>query len=257
MIGLNELGAKGWLGNQMFQYASLKGIAANRGYDFCIPPNDSSRIHNYLLHDIFKLKNCSNLGYVPFETYYVDHTDLPNSCGFRFNETLFNDCPDNVNINGFFQSEKYFKDIRDEILEDFEFKEDYPLPYEEYIALHVRRGDYVQYSQHFALCSVDYYKQAIEIIGVNMPVVVLSDDIAWCRDNIPGDLFIEGNSIAHDLYIMTKASHNIIANSTYSWWGAWLNQKTNKVVVAPSVWFGPALAHQNNNDLIPEEWKTI
>ena len=64
MIGFDELGSKGWLGNQMFQYAALRGIAANRGYDFCIPPDDETRLTNYELHNTFKLKSVKNLGYI-------------------------------------------------------------------------------------------------------------------------------------------------------------------------------------------------
>lgn len=262
MIGFNELGAKGWLGNQMFQYASLVGIAENRGFQYTVPPNDDSRIHDYNLFNFFEMKNCKNIGYIDAPTFYgftpeEINAHYPHSSAFEFNEKLFNECPDNMNINGFFQTEKYFKNIRNRILEDFKFKKDYDLPTDQYISLHVRRNDYLLSGPNFAQCSIEYYRQAIDSINVNLPVVVLSDDIAWCRENIPGDIFAEGNTNDHDLYIMSKARHNIIANSTYGWWGAWLNQNPDKIVVAPSVWFGPALIHHDTKDLYPPEWRVI
>ena len=246
----------------MFQYASLRGIADNRGFDFCVPPNDETRIHDYNLFNFFEMIHCKSVGYKELPTFYGFtaedvQTQFPHSSLFEFSEMLFNECPDNVSINGFFQSEKYFMHIRNEILEDFTFKKDYTLPAENYIALHVRRGDYILSGNNFINCSVDYYNAALSTISSDLPVVVVSDDIEWCKQNIRGDFFMEGGTLDHDLYIMTKATHNIIANSTYSWWGAWLNQHDDQIVIAPRGWFGPTLAHHNTKDLIPEGWIKI
>jgi hypothetical protein len=269
MIGLDELGSKGWLGNQMFQYASLRGIASNKKYEFCVPPKDSSRIHNYLIHDAFELNNCDNIRYINYPTYYSDHTDFPNSCAFGFNENIFNNCPDNVNINGFFQSEKYFKHIEKEIREDFTFKNHYLLYCkdiiskfnEDLIFLHVRRGDYVG-SPHFNNLSEDYYREALSHFDENQKVLVFSDDIEWCKnwDFLKSNRFIflenAGHNLIIDLCLMTLCSGAIIANSTFAWWGAWL-QENNKKTVAPKNWFGPALSHLDSSDIIPERWILI
>ena len=122
MIGFDELGSKGWLGNQMFQYASLRGIASHQGYDFCIPPNDGTRNTNYLLHDIFTLSGVKNIGYVGGLYKHPTSDDICHSTTFHFNEQFFNECPDNVNISGFYQSEKWFKHIEEEIRNDFILK---------------------------------------------------------------------------------------------------------------------------------------
>ena len=107
MIGYNRLGTNGRLGNQMFQYAALRGIAANNNLDWCIPSEDTPTYANYGLFDAFKLKNLKHTGLVNGPTY-----DEP---GFEFDEEIFNNCPDNVNIDGYRQSEKYFKHIEDSI----------------------------------------------------------------------------------------------------------------------------------------------
>jgi hypothetical protein len=250
LIGFNELGNKGWLGNQMFQYAALRGIANKNGYDFCIPPNDETRIHHYGLFNIFEMSGCKNTGYIHDKTISVDT--------FEFNEDLYNNCPDNVSINGFFQTEKYFCEIKNEIKKDFQFNKTFPKPFNEYIALHVRRGDYLNHQNHHPTLDVSYYKNAISLISHDLPIVVFSDDIVWCKNNLPfADYFSEVGTRSEDLYLMTKATHNIIANSSFSWWGAWLNDNYNKIVVAPKKWFGPAYDHYNLSDLCPDDWTML
>ena len=256
MIGFNELGCMGWIGNQMFQYASLHGIASNRGFEFCIPPNDQTRTFNYSLFKFFKMTNCKNIQYINSKTYSVNSIYNGETCGFEFNEQLFNECPDNVNISAYLQTDKYFYHIKEKIIEDFTFKHEFEKPFEKYISLHVRRGDYVHQPQYHPVCSVEYYSQALEIINDDLPLVVFSDDIEWCKQNIKADYYSEGSPANRDLYLMTKAEHNIIANSTFSWWGAWLNENNNKVV-APKQWFGWGYAHQNTDDLYPIQWKVI
>ena len=127
MIGYNRLGNNGRLGNQMFQYASLRGIAAKNGYDWCIPPEDCQHKDNYGLFETFKMTNVGpkNLGFVQGD--YVqenDHCFLPD---------FFDKLPDNVSLDGYFQTEKYFSHIANEIHEDFTFREDYLDPCTEFI----------------------------------------------------------------------------------------------------------------------------
>jgi hypothetical protein len=131
------------------------------------------------------------------------------------------------------------------------------LPTKEYISIHVRRGDYLHQQYHHPICSAEYYSQAIDLINENIPIVIFSDDINWCKENIKADFYIENNKNYEDLYLMTKAKHNIIANSSFSWWGAWLNKNPDKIVVAPGIWFGEGYLHLDLSDLIPEEWKVI
>ena len=178
-IGYNRLGSNGRLGNQMFQYAALRGIAANRGYDFMLPPPNDKYEANYGLFDCFKMESIKpkNFGFVPhkFTSY-----KLPE---FRFYEDFFNECPDDCNLDDYFQSEKWFKNVEDVIRSDFTFKDDILEPCKEMIedvgeciSIHVRRTDYVNLQNYHPVCSLDYYATALEEFPEDMPVLVISDD---------------------------------------------------------------------------------
>ena len=281
-ISFNGLGNAGRLGNQMFQYAAIRGIAANRGFDWMIPPEGADRCDNYGLFDGFKLTNCSkkNQGEQPKQTISWRE--------FHFNEQLFNECPDNIDLDGYFQSEKYFKHISDEIRQDFTFKDEWLEPCKEYIEsignnklvfLHVRRGNpnlqgvrgerwsYQMLQQYHPLCKFEYYEEALKEFDDSYQVIVFSDVIEWCKKQefFKGDrflfsdnslqLFSDGASVPYiDLCLMSLCSDAIIANSSLSWWGAWLINNPNKKIVAPKPWFGSAYSHYIMDDLIPEGW---
>jgi len=278
MIGFNNLGRSGRIGNQMFQYASLRGIANKHSYDWTIPPQGSSSISpdgndcNYLLWETFKLKSAKNTGFVANNTLQERQ--------FHFDEDLFNSCPDDCSLNGCFQTEKYFKHIENDIREDFTFHEEILEPCKEFIDsigsdrivfLHVRRGHpklrdaYTNLEHYHPLCSIDYYKNAIEQFPNDVPILVFSDYIEWCKDQ---DLFKDdrfmlseqydefSNGIRvhfSDLCLMSLCTDAIIANSSFSWWGAWLQKNPNKKIVAPKTWFGPGHVSNNTKDLIPED----
>jgi len=263
MIGFNALGQLGRLGNQMFQFAALKGVANKNGYQYCIPPSqntDEWRDHQLLVP--FKLESVSQLN-----VQYIDG-DRPTIMEgtFAFNEKFLNECPDWVSIQGFFQSEKYFKHIEDEIRSDFTFKDEILEPCKEMIsqldsspiALHIRRTDYITNPNHTAL-GLDYYQKALEQFD-DESVLVFSDDSEWCNQQelFSSDRFLiaEANSNYVDMCLMTLCSGHIIANSSFSWWGAWL--ATNNRVVAPSGWFkGSDNEHLDTKDIIPETWTVI
>ena len=122
MLAFNKLGKLGRLGNQMFQYASLRGIAARRGYDFGIPP--SSFRNEWTDHQLFQVFDLPNL--LRQNIKYLDNGYAPEAgeSFFHFDELLFNQCPNDVSLIGYFQSEKYFVNIKDSIKEDFTFKEE-------------------------------------------------------------------------------------------------------------------------------------
>jgi hypothetical protein len=249
-VSFNRLGQFGRLGNQMFQYAALKGIARNRGYDFTIPFSpELDDWQDHQLSKYFKLDPNIRL-----ESPSGQNERWESN--FHFDEILFQTCDDNTDLMGYFQTEKYFKHIRKEILNDFTIKEKIKKPFKNYISLHVRRGDYVNQPQFHPVCSTEYYFKALDRMP-SLPVVVMSDDIEWCEEFIPGSLYLKGTSNIHDLSIMTQADHNIIANSSFSWWGAWLNKNPDKLVIAPKNWFGPAYDHYNMNNLLPESWIQI
>lgn len=193
-------------------------------------------------------------------------------------EPHFNYWPDFFNVNGdcylygYWQSERYFKAFEAIIRQDFIFRE--PLQEQnaelaldmatkQAVSLHIRRGDYVSDSKNhniMRVCDLEYYRLAINYIAtqVEQPVFYLfSDDMAWVKQSLPMEfpcVYVEHNSGAEsykDMQLMSLCRHHIIANSSFSWWGAWLNAKPEKIVIAPKHWF------RNGNDdadLIPDEW---
>ena len=277
MIGYNRLGTNGRLGNQMFQYAALRGIADNNNLDWCIPPEDTPNYANYGLFDAFKLKNVKHVGLVDGPTH-----DEP---GFDFDESLFNNCPDNVNIDGYRQTEKYFKHISDSIREDFEFKDEIYEPCEEFMRqfngnislLHIRRGDNVGRPDWYPMPTIEHYEYLLEkYFNDDKAVLICSDDLDWVKEQklFKGDRFylsetriyyphqtlngagqMETSLVPYyDLCMMTMCNDAIIANSSLSWWGAWLQKNPNKKVIAQTPWFGSRLSFNNLKDLIPDSW---
>lgn len=182
---------------------------------------------------------------------------------------------DNCYYDGHWQSEKFFKSIESVIRKDLEFnlKLDQvnsrlleEIDASDSVSIHIRRGDYINIkanSKMFYTCPFEYYQKGVEILNsksANQQYFVFSDEIDWAKKNFKGYnfRFIESNIDLPviDLFLMTKCKNNIIANSSFSWWGAWLNQNPNKIVIAPKNWYKGSL-NRIINDLIPVEWKMI
>jgi len=269
MIGFNALGRMGRLANQMFQYASLKGIAKNIGADICIPNYTQivdDGIGNKLRTELFDSFDLNvNVGLLN-----NGHAPVVHERFFHFDEELFSLCPDHVSLQGYFQTEKYFKHIEDEIREDFTFKDEVLKPCKEMIssvenplALHVRRTDYVANSENHPPCSIEYYKKALEYFDDDRNVIVFSDDPTWCsqQELFSDDRFLisENTDNRVDLCLMSLCNDFIIANSSYSWWGAWLSSNKKKKVIAPDQWFGKTgyTKDHDTKDLIPDDWTRI
>jgi hypothetical protein len=281
MLAFNELGNNGRLGNQMFQYAALRGIASRKGYDFCIPPFTASRIDNYSLNKCFKLPNVSssNKGFLDngFAPVVVERQ-------FHYDEDLHNLCPNDVSLYGFFQTEKYFSHISDSIREDFTFYDEILEPCKEMIStldnpifLHVRRGDpnlvdargfkwsYTQCSEQHPPQTLSYYEEALKNFNNDQVVIVVSDSPEWVKEqeifsddrfliSEPEEKYPDGSYTPYvDLCLMSLCSGAIIANSSLSWWGAWL-QNGRGLVVAPKMWFGPAYKDKDTKDLYLDSW---
>ena len=268
-IGFNALGRMGRLCNQMFQYAALKGIARKTGVDCCIPHYTQAvddGIGNMLRTELFDSFDLD----VKVGLLNNGHAPVVNERHFHFDEELFKMCPDHVDLRGYFQTEKYFKHIENDIRKDFSFKDEILNPCKEMIesvenpiALHVRRGDYIKNAEnHFNLPSV-YYEAALSKFDANRNVIVFSDDPVWCHDEgtFVDDRFIisENEDNRVDLCLMSLCDDFIIANSSYSWWGAWLSTNKDKTVIAPAQWFGKTgyTKDHNTKDLIPNDWTII
>ena len=265
MLAFNSIGNLGRLGNQMFQYATIKGIAKNRGYDFCIPPriyfgqnDDNVRASDFIIYDLFDLEETNNLS--------IQNFPRLSERTFEFDEELFVNCPDNVDLFGYFQCEKYFINIEDEIRKDFRFKEEIYksskkcftelFGNQEVISLHIRRGDYVTNPNH-PVQPIGYYQEALSYFDDNILVCIFSDDVEWCnnQDIFSSDRFFISNTndTRIDLCLMTMCNYHIIANSSYSWWGSYLAKSER--TVAPSNWFeGELKKTKNTHELYRKDW---
>jgi hypothetical protein len=179
---------------------------------------------------------------------------------------------DNRYLIGNFQSEQYFKEIESQIRKDFTFKASLNTTNSQWaenikncnsVSIHIRRGDYISINRNakkFAAIPIKYYSDAVEIMAkkISQPVFFLfSDDIKWAKENIQVDYpvhFVQNNtnSAGDDMRLMSYCKHNIICNSTFSWWSAWLNGNPHKIVIAPLKWFEDSSI--NSKDIYPSEW---
>jgi hypothetical protein len=167
-------------------------------------------------------------------------------------------------LSGYFQSEKYFINNKNFIIDLFKPTEEIKnkiievLPnINNYVSIHVRRGDYLIYPNHHPQQSDEYFKTSTELIGRDKTFLIFSDDINGIKnsfDYLPNKIFFNSGTDWLDMYTMSLCEHNIICNSTFSWWGAYLNTNKNKKVITTKNWFGSANAHLNTSTLFPEEW---
>lgn len=240
------------LGNLLFTLAT--GYATSKTYGkemYSTKPNGYDEYKNNILRNI-KLTNKTPDN--PYVEKSFNYDKIPN-----------------VNaIDGYFQSEKYFIDYREEILNLFSMpdniKKYIDSKYKKILdgntcSIHVRRGDYVEKQARHPLTNLSYFTNATaEIIKKynDIKFIIFSDDIEWCKEAFDNDdfTFIEGERDYIDLYMMSLCKHNIISNSTFSWWGAWLNRNSDKTVIVPKIWFG-SRAHEDTKDLIPNNWRIL
>ena len=280
MIGNNRIGCNGRLGNQMFQYASMRGIASVKGFDWVVPPENYDHTANYALFETFKMTNVQdkNIGFVEGE--------ILKETIHCYDKNLVDSCSDNTNLDGFFQTEKYFENITDEIRSDFTFKDEYLKPCKEFIDslettpifLHIRRGDAIGKEHYHPVAPMSYYVEALKRFDKDTPCFVFSDDLDWCKSQelFKSDRFLFNDNIERydyqsmdgsgsmqytllphvDLCLMSLCSGAIIVNSSFSWWGAWLQNNRGKVI-ASKPWFGPSASDLDTSDVVPDHWEII
>jgi hypothetical protein len=281
----------GGLGNQMFQYALGRRLALDRGVPLKLDvswyegqDNRSYSLCNLAIKadiasakQIFSMKSYSS--FLPvhvvwkaaqrFLPYYKRRVVKEQEIG-TYDPNILH-CPDHAWLNGYWQSEKYFQEIKKLICQDFSPRRKFPRRVLQMallmhsnpnsVSIHIRRGDYLtEFSQSFATCSIDYYKQAVLHISaiINKPhFYIFSDDIEWAKNNLvfnEGMTFIEPDTKIGDfmdMYLMSQCRHHINANSSFSWWGAWLGEKTDSIVIAPNRWY---TNDSYPKDTIPERW---
>lgn len=267
----------GGLGNQMFIYAMYLQMK-KRFPDTRIDLSDMLHYHvhyGYELHRVFRLP----------ETEFRLPQKLKKVLEFLFFKTILERKQKGsllpytrsygwpfIYFKGFYQSEKYFKEIKEEVRRAFTFAEDRAGQKTldlarrmdqdgQAVSLHVRRGDYLQ-PKHWnaigCICQLPYYRNAIKEMNgrVKQPhYYVFSDDLDWVKQHLdlPGACYIDwnkGEDSWQDMMLMSHCRHHIICNSTFSWWGAWLNPHEDKIVVAPERW----TSQEDSRTIVPEEW---
>jgi len=282
---------KGGLGNQMFQYAFAYAVAKNNKtrLQLDISNFDSYGLRQYELGkycinvEITSVSEKNRLKYKKESIFtrlfrQLARKEKPLATSY-YREACFQF--DNAAVNklgavyfdGYWQSEKYFSSYRADLLEHFSLKATVRAKSKEYqqkilanqaVSLHIRRGDYVANAKANAVhgtCGLDYYREAVSAIKKAMDnpyFFIFSDDMGWAKENIDfidQAIFVElgSGSLDHEeIWLMSECQHNIIANSSFSWWGAWLNTNPSKIVIAPQNWFKDSSI--NTKDLIPESW---
>jgi len=242
-------GYYGWLGNQMFQYAATKALSLHRGTECFFPANRPN------LHEVFALKAFTS-------PRPLDRTPGKYQEPHFHHSTDFWRLPDGTMLSGYFQSEKYFAPYAERIRREFNFEPRSGIAYSGRptgtVSIHVRRGDYLSFPEHHPPLTMDYYNAAMEHFP-GARFLIFSDDPGWCLLNFDRSRceISTGRSAIEDMALMASCDSHIIANSSFSWWGAWLGRNPDKRVIAPLQWFGPAKAGWSTEDLIPGGWVRI
>lgn len=260
---------KGGLANILIQMAAIKSMAIDNDVDCSFPNLDKQLdlLNNDMTYNP-KIKHAYEYN-IMFEHMNVSAPtkELP-IIKFPFEYETISLPNEDVFVDGFFQSEKYFTHNRVKLLEWFKIPESInekitnkysKLLEQRTTGIHVRRGDYVRHPNHHPVQTREYYLEGIELLKDKTDLfIVFSDDIPWCKENltIPNIVFIENERDYVEIYLMSLCNNNIISNSSFSWWGAWLNTNENKIVIGPKIWFGPAITFVSK-DIIPETWIKI
>lgn len=285
----------GGLGNQMFQYAAARRLAHSHNTSLkldlswfnYINAGDTVRkyeLNNFTLKEEFATPSEVLRVYEPEGSVFgrlirsvnpfYKQTHVREKY-YHFDSNMMKK-PDNIYLEGYWQSEKYFKEIEEIICKEFSIKNEPDelnnrlarmIESTEAVSVHVRRGDYVTNkttSDFHGICSWAYYMEAVEKIALQVPqphFFIFSDDPEGVKENVKFNYpvtFIDSNGpekAYEDLRLMTLCKYHIIANSSFSWWGAWLCRNPSKRVIAPKKWFNRE--DVNTNDLIPDAWIRI
>lgn len=280
----------GGLGNQMFQYAMGRAIAFRNQSDLGLDAswfkrNIGNEKRNYSLNNFNIIESIANTNLFLQKlrskfSFLEDFKKCEKKRYFK-EKSVFSFDSDSlclsggVYLEGYWQNPKYFEGIKDILCKEFILKKELNIDNEivraiqkekNSVSIHIRRGDYLVdpvYVKLNVALSIDYYKSAIEIISqkVEYPhFFIFSDDIKWAENNFKLNyptIFVSDNAIkdSEEIILMSKCKHNIIANSSFSWWGAWLNNNFQKIVIAPLKWSGDSLI--DTRELVPYSWIRI
>jgi hypothetical protein len=253
----------GGLGNLMFQIAGFEYIAHSSGLTRGYWNTDLAFRGLNAETDANPNMKHANDYLTMFKNFHWPKCNKPETEVYvPFHYTPIN-AKDNVEYIGYFQSEQYFPN-REFILNLFQPSDNVNkqiLKYNKILegntcSIHIRRGDYLKEKNSIhAVRGLDYYQKGINVIGEVDRYLIFSDDIHWCKQNFIGDkfVFIENEKDYIEIFLQSRCNHNIISSSSFSWWGAYLNNKNNRKIVGPKDWF----ANLMKNNIMPKEWITI
>jgi len=276
---------KGGLGNQMFQYAVARAVTEKGNQDLALDISWFQAQHKREFHlgdlnvlgEVVNLSTWQRLIYSSNFLQFIisqERTYVEEQKEFSFDPSVF-PASGNTLLEGYWQHPRYFSGVEEIIRKEFTLKKDFgaegksikrQIKNSQSVSVHLRRGDYVKDDKvrrvHGA-CSPDYYRRAVELLKqkiLSPHFFVFSDDIEWVKKNLSLDGEISYVSRpklkdTEELILMSHCKHNIIANSTFSWWAAWLNENNEKLVIAPREWFNTS--EQSVQGLIPNSWKRI
>ncbi len=276
-IMFSQLGKKGNLGNQLFQIASTMGIAADNNLRVILP----KEILNYPISELFDLARLNDVQFEDVAIHGKKSIPIPETDP---NWTKFQLPQQNklYDLDGYFQNPLYFTLIESKLYNAFTFKNNirdlvfkaFPILKEpNTIGIHVRRGDYKTATNKliYSECDINYFKNSLSIIKKKLqknatPIIVCSDDITWCKENLQ-KLTDDSSSIVYSIYekdpvsdfvLLTLCKHQIMSNSSFSWWAAWIkcNQQKDSIIVAPEPWYNPAgqMAFNNTSQIYYGGW---
>jgi len=261
----------GGLGNVLFIVSNLYSLSIDRDMDYCVTNytqsctkrKSESRWISTMLKSVKKVQKRPRGVKVRYAERGMNHQRIPNSKG------------KGMEVYGYWQSAKYFNHNKDKIIDLFtEFKKEIQDKLDKLfdcktktISLHIRRGDYLKLQHAHVVQGLDYYEKALERLAKELnyksveemnkeyKVMVFSDDIKWCKTcdlfkSLKNVKYMARNPPIEDMYLMSMCNHHIIANSTFSWWGSYLNKNEDKKIIAPSMWFNPKY-------MSPEKWQDI
>lgn len=277
---------KGGLGNQLFQYSIGRALAISNNSQLAFDVNYYSKyqdnslvtIRNYKLEEFKLTKNIKIINIYGWQSNLISFLSFKPWKVIRENDLSYDKYllyqRGNLILNGYWQHWRYFEHIRPLLLQEIKPKREISVlgkiwvdkinNSKRSVGLHVRRGDYVQnedYLKLFGVLSYDYYRSALNLFEKDKyEVFVFSDDINWCKENFNKSdnfHFVDCKDDIEELMLMSQCSHNIIANSTFSWWGAWLNQNPDKIVVAPKRWFADPEWNRQIEGIVPDGWIRI
>ncbi len=281
----------GGLGNQMFQYAAARALSGNfiyydlfnlkvnnsttdtftaRSFELEIFPNLIGAQLNSIQEKLF---NSRKFFFKLLRNLTFGRIALVKQKGAEF---ITFPKANNILLHGFFQSEKYFSSHREALLHEFSFPEldvvnknllSRIQSIENAVSIHVRRGDYLKpkVKEYHGILPAAYYQKSIALLEsdvTNPTYFIFSDDPLWCKENLSHLNNVEivvgntGGNAWKDMCLMSHCKHHIVANSSFSWWGAWLSKSVG-IKLAPTKWFNPAIVNFTINDIVPDWWKVV